>query len=129
VSAQKRYYQNHKTAMLQKSKDYYWSHKPKIQREQKEYREQVRIQVFTHYGGNPPKCACCGESRIEFLTIDHINNDGANQRRRIWGQKVSGFGFYAWLVRMNFPEGYQVLCFNCNCGRAHTLNKVCPHKQ
>ena len=22
--------------------------------------------------------------------------------------------FYAWLIKHNFPKGYQVLCFNCN---------------
>ena len=40
---------------------------------------------------------------------------------------VGGTKFYRWLKRNNFPEGFQVLCFNCNCGKE--INKgVCPHK-
>jgi hypothetical protein len=27
----------------------------------------------------------------------------------------------------NFPRGYRILCYNCNCGRALN-NGICPHK-
>ena len=27
---------------------------------------------------------------------------------------ISSNGFYYWLIRNNFPEGYQILCANCN---------------
>ncbi len=97
--------------------------------EYKEYNRirnrKIKLEVLTHYGGNPPKCACCGEIIYEFLTIDHINNDGREHRKQI--KMVGGTKFYRWLKRNNFPEGFQVLCFNCNCGKE--INKgVCPHK-
>ena len=83
------------------------------------YRKSVKLKIMSHYG---EKCSCCGESNVNKLTIDHINNDGA-EHRRITG---NGFHFYMWLKRNNFPQGFQVLCFNCNCGR-HINGGICPH--
>jgi len=45
-----------------------------------------------------------------MLTIDHINDDGAHDRKI---NKVGGgVIFYGRLIRLGFPEGFQVLCFN-----------------
>jgi hypothetical protein len=85
---------------------------------------QIKIEVFTHYSNGTPKCACCGETEIRFLTIDHINGGGNKQRKQLG---LSGSGIYKWLIRNGFPEGYQVLCYSCNLGRAHNKG-VCPHK-
>jgi len=73
------------------------------------------------YGGY--RCACCGTREALFLTIDHIENDGACHRRRV------GFstGFLKWLKRNGYPKGFQVLCSNCNHGR-HRNGGTCPHK-
>ncbi|MDE1814921.1 MAG: hypothetical protein KGI05_09715, partial [Thaumarchaeota archaeon] len=76
-----------------------------------------------HYSNGTMKCACCGESIVEFLTMDHINNDGAEHRR-----KIGSAYLYSWLISNNFPEGFQVLCWNCNCARARSKDKICPHK-
>jgi len=81
---------------------------------------QLFLEVLNHYGG--PKCACCGETNIFFLTIDHINSDGHKQHRG--DRKRLAY----WLKKNDFPDGYQVLCFNCNCGRARN-DGICPHKQ
>lgn len=87
-------------------------------------RARLKIEVLSAYAGGTPKCACCGESDIRFLTLDHIENNGAAERREV-GRK--GYGFYAFLRREGFPQnGYQVLCFNCNCSKRST-NNVCPH--
>lgn len=75
-------------------------------------RARLRATVLAAYGG---KCAYCGESRQLFLTIDHKNNDGA-QHRRQWGGSTNRT--YAWLKKNGFPTGFQVACFNCNCGKA-----------
>lgn len=51
-----------------------------------------------------------------------MNNDGAHHR------KVVGPAYMAeWFVDNEFPDGFQILCFNCNCGR-HRNGDVCPHK-
>ena len=46
------------------------------------------------------------------LAIDHISNDGVAQREK-FGIR-SGVHFYRWLIKNNYPEGYQTLCRNCN---------------
>jgi len=90
----------------------------------KKNREKVRFGCLTAYGGNPPKCACCGESHIHFLCIDHINNDGAEQRRN--GLPRAGVGLYQYLKKNNYPSGFQILCHNCNCAKG--FYGICPHK-
>lgn len=44
------------------------------------YRQRIKQKVFDHYG---ERCACCGETERLFLTLDHVNNDGAEHRRSI----------------------------------------------
>lgn len=87
----------------------------------KEYGDGIRAKVFAHYGN---KCQCCGEHRPEFLTIDHINNDGASHRRKI--KSSGGTGFYCWVVKNGFPDFLQVLCWNCNCAKG--FHGRCPHE-
>ena len=85
---------------------------------------RLRREALTHYSQGTMKCACCGEGMIRFLCIDHVNNDGAEHRREI-GRTTN---IYRYLIKENFPEGYQVLCFNCNCGKAYNYG-ICPHKE
>ena len=87
--------------------------------------DRCRDKVFEAYGGY--KCNCCGETERMFLSIDHVNNDGAEERK---SGKYSGSGtaFYTWLRKNNFPSGYQVLCMNCQIGK-HKNGGVCPHQQ
>ena len=88
----------------------------------KEQYKRVRQEVLSYYSNNTMKCACCEENQIMFLSIDHINNDGAKHRR-----EVRGSDLIFWLKRNNFPTGFQILCWNCNVGKR--LNRgVCPHR-
>ena len=97
---------------------------------------RLKTEVLSHYSYSN-SCECCGETNIMFLTIDHTDNDGAEHRRKIIGADynrtkrgdLSGRQFYSWLKKNNYPNDpkLQVLCYNCNCGKA--ANKgVCPHK-
>lgn len=96
----------------------------------KNYREKQKKIVLAHYSGDPPRCACPNcyyhthDCPIEFLTIDHINGGGREHRKFTGG---FGVGFYLWLIHNGFPEGYQVLCYNCNCAKGH--HGVCPHER
>lgn len=91
------------------------------------FKEKVRRAVFNAYGGH--KCVCCGETERKFLTLDHVNNDGAEHRVKIAGKRTaSGWQTYYWLYRNGFPSGLQVLCMNCNFGKRMN-NGVCPHKE
>ena len=86
-------------------------------------RERLREEVFQHYGN---KCVCCGEKNPLFLTLDHINNDGGEQKRKL-GSQGKGVNFYGWARKVGYPEDLQLLCFNCNCGKGRNKG-ICPHK-
>lgn len=120
----KRYYEKHKVQILARGKKWRQSNSIHRREQWKLYAQKLKLMVLSHYGGNPPKCACCGEAETIFLTIDHINDDGAKHRKRI--KSKAGYGFYRWLIKNNFPKGYQVLCFNCNYAKSQG---GCPHKQ
>ena len=73
----------------------------------------IKVEVFSHYGRDgKPCCVHCGLEDIEVLCMDHINNDGAKRRRELG--IIGGLPLYRWLQRNSYPEGYQVLCANCN---------------
>lgn len=82
-----------------------------------------RQQVFDHYGW---VCKCCGEKTREFLTIDHINDDGHKDKNPN-GSKKTGKELYLLVIKQGFPDKYQTLCMNCNFGKHLTLG--CPHKR
>lgn len=89
----------------------------------REYGRKCRLQVLEHYG---TKCACCGETRPEFLALDHINGGGNAHRRLIGhGKSRGGSEFYRWLIKNDYPEGFQLLCHNCNQSRSYY--GYCPH--
>ena len=78
---------------------------------------------MTHYGR---VCACCHETQLEFLAIDHINGNGQKDRIEKCGYRTrGGVDFYRALKRLNYPLGYRVLCHNCNMAISHY--KKCPH--
>ena len=85
--------------------------------------EKIRAKVFNAYGGFI--CACCKITHPDFLTLDHVENNGRSHRREL-GYK-SSYQIYLWAIRNNFPKGLQVLCWNCNMGKRKT--GVCPHEQ
>jgi hypothetical protein len=117
-------YKNRKEYM----RNYFQRNKQKLSKCQKEYRQQQRLICLVHYSDNPPKCACCEEQHIEFLTIDHIHGGGNIHRLKILGGKShAGIPFYLWLIRNNFPEGFQVLCFNCNSLKTKNIQFCSVH--
>ena len=81
-----------------------------------------RMIVLQHYSKGVIQCACCGELIYEFLQIDHMNG------RTSWGHssKFSGRQLYDWLIKNDFPQGFQVLCGNCNFAKAKY--HICPHQ-
>jgi len=84
---------------------------------------KVRGEVRHAYG---ERCQCCGECGPLFLSLDHVENNGAAHRREL--KIPGGHSFYLWLRRNGFPKkGYQMLCMNCNFGKKMN-NGVCPHK-
>lgn len=88
--------------------------------------DRLKLEVLTRYSvGSVPECACCGETILDFLTLDHVNGGGAAERAK-YGHR-GGTAQYRSLRKRGFPPGYQVLCWNCNC--AIGKRGVCPHKE
>ena len=75
----------------------------------------AKANAFDAYGGR--KCCWCGEDDTRVLTIDHIDNNGSkhidNKGHRMTGNRMSN-----WLKKNNYPDGFQVLCMNCNTAKA-----------
>jgi hypothetical protein len=73
------------------------------------------------------ECACCGERNIRFLTIDHVQNNALLSRT--WGPNmITSQDVMRDAVTRYQPDKYQVLCYNCNMGKAHNYG-ICPHKE
>jgi len=86
---------------------------------------KTRLACLCAYSADPPFCACCGEDILEFLTLDHLVDKRSDGGVRVGGDRV-GQSLYAWLIRMQFPAGFRVLCFNCNCALGN--RGYCPHE-
>jgi hypothetical protein len=87
---------------------------------QKDYNYKRKCAVFSWYGG---VCVCCSEGRLDFLSLDHINDDGKKDRARM------GTALYSAI----FAQGkgrrrrdLQILCFNCQWG-TRLNGGFCPH--
>ena len=101
------------------------THKEKAAKRSKAFRGRTKAETFIMYGGH--FCQCCGEQEFNFLSLDHIANNGAAERKEL-GYSGTGHAFYRRLKKLGFPSGYQVLCMNCNFGKRMN-GGVCPHKK
>ena len=113
---------------------YYWKHREErlaymrerdnahYQKANRKSRAKLKAEVYSHYGD---KCGCCGEANLAFLTIEHLNGGGRAHRRVIGGSATS---LLYDIKKRDFPPEFEILCFNCNCGKARN-GGVCPHKE
>jgi hypothetical protein len=83
---------------------------------------ELRVEVLTFYSKGVPTCSCCGELEFEFLSIDHVRGGGNAHRKVVRSQAL-----LRWLKKSNFPEGFQVLCHNCNLAKG--FYGYCPHER
>ena len=98
-------------------RQYVKNNRIKINRIHRNYTRKLRLQVLAHYSNGSMACLKCGETREPCLAIDHINGDGAKHRKEIGTGSAK---FYGWLKRNGYPDGFQVLCYNCN---------ICKYKE
>jgi hypothetical protein len=112
-------YEANKDEMRRRSREEYYANWDKRRLYSQVRNRELKIAAMAAYGG---VCACCGESRIEFLAIDHINGDGAQHRRETG---LGGMSMYLWLSKNGYPAGFRALCMNCNF--ALGAFGYCPH--
>lgn len=120
----KKWYLEHKSSSNLQSKNWRKNNRLRSNEIKRLATRRLRYNALYHYSNGDVKCACCGERHIEFLTIDHINGGGTKHRKEIG---KNGSSLYQWLKNNNYPEGFRVLCFNCNC--SYGMLKYCPHKE
>jgi hypothetical protein len=68
---------------------------------------RYKAKVFAHYGGEHPACKC-GFDDPRALSIDHVDGGGSQHRKTL-----KGISIHKWLVAQGYPEGFQILCMNC----------------
>lgn len=88
----------------------------------KRWRDNLRREVMQHYGD---RCACCGETTYEFLSLDHINNDGSKHRGSI-RYNQGNWKMLLDIRNRGYPPIYQILCMNCNWAKRYGQ---CPHQK
>ncbi len=83
----------------------------KLAKTQRAYHQRLKAAVIEKYGG---RCKCCDEKAIQFLTVDHVHNNGKQERIKLG----SGYGIYRKLLRYKrVLKSYTILCFNCNIAK------------
>jgi len=101
------YYKDNK----ERAQVYDRTHLQKLAR--RETLHRLKLNILSYYS-NPsglPICNNCGEQDIDVLCVDHVNGGGHQEHLRL---KRNGSSFYGWLVKSGYPNGYQILCYNCN---------------
>ena len=69
-----------------------------------------------------------------FLNLDHIAGrnemDTEPELTKLgYSSKQKGNVLFKWVIENHCPEGFQVLCSNCNSAKAYPKNKnECPMK-
>lgn len=80
--------------------------KERVNAYKRDYCSRIRQQILDFYGR---VCASCSHDDERVLQVDHVFNDGAEERRR-FGKRIPAL----WKRIQANPERYQLLCANCN---------------
>lgn len=123
VEYNRQYRKNNYDKELIRQRKYNQEHREERNAKRRERNAERRLRVIQHYSNGTNSCSCCGESIVQFLTVEHINGGGTKHREE---QKLYGNTFYYWLIKNKFPLGYEILCYNCNCAKG--AYGICPHK-
>jgi hypothetical protein len=114
----------HMAEKVVKTKEWRRQNPEKVRQYNRSNAQKYKLSAIRAYSDGKNCCACCDENNIKFLSIDHMNDDGASHRKEVG----SGSNMHVWLHTHAYPKGFQVLCFNCNLGRS-VNGGVCPHKE
>lgn len=127
VLASKASYQKHKDKNIRRARRWKIKNRDKYLEVLRRAVNRRRMGALFFYSKGKLECACCGENHVEFLVIDHINGGGIKHRKSISPKSQGGQKIYSWLKQNNYPNGFRVLCQNCNSSLGHY--HYCPHKK
>jgi hypothetical protein len=93
-------------------KQYYQEHKEECKARMRSRGQKIKNKVLAAYCDDEIiKCKKCSEDDVRILTLDHVNGGGGKHRSTC---RENGTNVYDDLIKNNFPEGFQILCPNCN---------------
>lgn len=75
------------------------------------YAHKVKMLAVSKLGG---RCVCCGIDNLDILSIDHVNNNGAQHRNKL---KYGGLSVYNSILRGHTEYALQIMCLNCNLSK------------
>ncbi len=104
------YRKENATRLRERCREYDKAHRDERRAKGRARDAAQRLRLLAHYSNDAFSCRKCGETTLAFLTLDNINNDGASHRKEVG----NGSQLYRWIERNQFPDGLQVLCYNCN---------------
>lgn len=108
-------------------KKWFQKNKVSITEKRKSKRQELRFKLLSVLGN---KCVQCGFSDYRALQIDHINGNGAQERKNHNGSLRSKYFLNeAELDFEKFLSRYQLLCANCNWIKRDTNNEVRKQKK
>lgn len=88
-------------------------------------RETARKEVLHFLGG---KCSICGFDDWRALQLDHINGDGARDRRENGTGSLTTAGYRRLLADPETPNKFQILCANHNWIKRYENNECIANK-
>lgn len=118
----KEYRLKHPDRCKKRLRESYYKHKDSRLAKAKRFRDKRKYAVLLKYSASDTPACCwdgCDINDLDMLTIDHTNNDGAAHRKAM----VDSSKLYYWIVKNNYPSGFQVLCAN------HNLKKELERKR
>jgi len=119
--SQERFRKANPEKVKERIQNYKNKNRDKINKAEREKTIELKTKVMLHYSYGEIHCIHCGETNINFLTIDHINGKKAWKER---GGDKKAEALCRWLIREDFPDGFQVLCWNWNQIKTKKENEI-----
>ena len=89
----------------ERMREYRAANPEKYKEQSRKAKAKLKQKVFDMYGDI---CALCGFTDKRALTLDHIQNNGAAERKKI-GER----GVYYRAIEEYRPLEYRIICMNC----------------
>jgi len=103
----RKHYVKNREKFLKRRREKYRENPEKFHKQNRGRTSKLHHEAVVVLGG---VCVYCGITDIRVLQIDHIHNNGMEERR-----KTSNTQIYRKIIKdPNSRENYQILCANCN---------------